>query len=235
VISLLLDVLVLQPLSAIYGVILSWLPDALGAGGKLISFGILLNVALMPVYRQMELRSRKGRAVKERVAREVARMKAHFRGRERYFYIRAVHRQFGYHPIHEVLGSADLLVQVIVFSTVYRFLSGHPALVGTSFGPIRDLSRPDTLLAGIHLLPLLMTLINVGAVLAYVDGWRLRLPGIALAALFLWLLYGSAAGLVLYWTSNNVFSLVRNLIQRVLSARLADWGRAPLEIVGAQR
>ncbi len=90
-----LDTLFLQPLMAIYGVVYSLLPDRLGVGGKLIAFGILLNLFLMPAYRQMERRSRSFRELKERVAADVARMKRHFSGRERYFYIRAVHRQHG--------------------------------------------------------------------------------------------------------------------------------------------
>jgi membrane protein insertase Oxa1/YidC/SpoIIIJ len=188
-------------------------------GLQLITFSVLLNLALLPLYSQMEQRSRATRAIRDRVAAEVARMKRHFRGRERYFYIRAVHRNYRYHPISEVLGSADLLVQILVFITVFRYLSGLDELVGQAFGPIADLSRPDGLLAGANLLPFVMTAINAASVFFYVDDRGKRLQAWALAAIFLVLLYQSAAALVLYWTANNLFSLARNVVQRRMGDR----------------
>jgi membrane protein insertase Oxa1/YidC/SpoIIIJ len=213
--------LFLGPLMDIYSFMLGSLPDAWSEGARLIAFSVLLNLALLPVYTQMEKRSRANRTVKVAVARDVARMKRHFRGRERYFYIRAVYRQYGYHPISELLGSADLAVQIIVFATVYRFLSGLPALVGTSFGPIADLSRPDGLLGGVNLLPFVMTAINAAAVFAYVDERAKRIQALALAGIFLALLYNSAAGLVLYWTTNNLYALCRTLVQRHVLPRFS--------------
>jgi membrane protein insertase Oxa1/YidC/SpoIIIJ len=183
-------------------------------GVQLIIFSVLLNLALLPIYYQMEQRSKAAHAIRERVASEVARMKRHFRGRERYFYIRAVYRNYRYHPISELLGSADLLVQILVFVTVFQYLSGLEELVGQAFGPIADLSRPDGLLAGVNLLPFLMTAINAAAVYYYVNDRSKRLQAWLLAAVFLVLLYQSPAALVLYWTANNLFSLVRNLLQR---------------------
>lgn len=214
-----LDNLFFQPLMVVYSFVFEMSPDWLGTGGRLIAFSVLLNLALLPLYYQMEQRSRRTRQIKERVAREAARMKKHFRGRERYFYTRAVYRQHRYHPISELLGSADLFVQILVFATVYRYLSGLPALIGAAFGPIADLSRPDGLLGGVNLLPLLMTAINAAAVFTYVSDRSKRLQAWALAAIFLVLLYNSHSGLVLYWTANNLFSLLRNLAQRHLASR----------------
>jgi len=213
-----LDHLFVEPLMLIYSFVYHlperWMqPDA---GLQLIFFSVVLNLMLMPLYRQMEQRSAATRAVRQRVASEVARMKRHFRGRERYFYIRAVYRNYRYHPISELLGSADLLVQILVFLTVFRYLSGLEAVVGQSFGPIPDLSRPDGLLGGVHLLPLLMTAINAASAYYYVEERNKRLQAWALAVLFLLLLYRSPAALVLYWTANNLFSLARNLLRRRL-------------------
>lgn len=224
--------LFIEPLLLIYSFVYHlperWLtPDA---GLQIILFSLLLNLALLPLYRQMEQRSAAGRAVRERVAGEVARMKRHFRGRERYFYIRAVYRNYRYHPISELLGSADLLVQIVVFITVFHYLSGLEVLVGQAFGPIADLSRPDGLLAGVNLLPLLMTAINAASVYYYVDDRGKRLQAWALAVVFLLLLYRSPAALALYWTANNSFSLVRNFLRgrvnwRTLESRLPGFAR----------
>lgn len=213
------DNLFLQPLLSIYAYVFELSPEFLGTGERLIVFSVILNLALVPLYYQMELRSRLTRQIKERVAREVARMKKHFRGREQYFYIRTVYRQHRYRPIAELFRSADLFVQILVFATVYRFLSGLESLHGASFGPIADLSGPDRLLGGFNVLPLMMTAINAAAVFSYVSDRGKRLQALALAAIFLVLLYGSAAGLVLYWTANNLFSLLRNLLQRHLASQ----------------
>lgn len=206
--------LLLEPLMLIYSFVYrlpeNWMaPDA---GEQLILFSLLLNLLLTPLYRQMEQRSAATRAIRQRVASEIARMKRHFRGRERYFYIRAVYRNYRYQPISALFGSAELLVQVVVFVTVYRYLSGFDAIIGQAFGPIADLSRPDGLLGGINLLPLLMTAINAASVYYYVEDRGKRLQAWALGGLFLVLLYRSPAALVLYWTANNLFSLVRNLL-----------------------
>jgi membrane protein insertase Oxa1/YidC/SpoIIIJ len=231
----LLDALFLQPLMLIYASVFAMLPESLGMGGKLIVFSVVLNVLLLPVYRQMETAFQRSRSVKESVAQEVARMKRHFRGRERYFYIRAVYRQYRYHPISELLRSADLVVQILVFATVYRYLSGLEALSGASFGPIKDLSAPDGLLGGINVLPLLMSAVNAVAVLTYVSDRGKRIQGISLAAIFLAFLYHSASGLVLYWTMNNLFSVVRNVVEQCLVPRLPQGILQRFTQISAQR
>lgn len=208
-----------QPLMAIYDFVFQSFSAWLEVGGCLILFSVTLNLALIPLYSQMERRSREARAKREAVRRDVARMKRYFRGRERYYYVRAVHRQYGYRPISELLGSADLFVQIVVFVTVYHYLSGLDALRGASFGPIADLSKPDHLLGAVNLLPLIMTLINIASVFSYVEDTSKRLQAIALAVVFLVLLYSSASGLVIYWTMNNLFSLVRNALRPRLAGQ----------------
>jgi membrane protein insertase Oxa1/YidC/SpoIIIJ len=212
-----LHAIFVEPLSQIYGALLDIPPAALGMGGRIVFFSIALNLLLAPLYYEMDRRSRRTRALKDRVAEDVARMQRHYKGRERYFYIRTVYRQHGYHPISFLAGSADLFVQVVVFFTVYHYLAGLQSLVGESFGPLTDLSKPDHLLLGINVMPFVMTAINVASVFAYVGDRARRAQALALAALFLVLLYNSPAGLVLYWTTNNLFSLARNYLQRWLA------------------
>ena len=230
-----LDILFLQPLLAIYAFLFEEWMAWMAPGPRLIAFAVLINLVLMPVYRQMEERSGGVRARRGAVARDVARMKRHFGGRELYFYIRAVHRQHGYRPVAELFGSGDLLLQILVFATVYAYLSGVDVLVGQGFGPIGDLSRPDGLLGGINIMPFVMTAVNVAAVAAYAGEPARRLQAFTLALLFLVLLYASPSGLVVYWTANNVFSLVRSLVQRRLHGRLPPRLCAAIDALKAQR
>jgi hypothetical protein len=66
-----------------------------------------------------------------------------------------------------------------------------------------------------------MTLINCAAGAVYTKGLpvkeKVQIYGMALV--FLVLLYNSPAGLVLYWTMNNVFSLVKNFLQKTKNAK----------------
>ncbi len=208
-----------QPLMAIYDFTYHCFSPWFDAGSCIILFSLTLNFALMPLYNQMERRSQAARRKREQVAQDVERIKRHFRGRERYFYVRAVHRQHAYHPLSELFGSADLFVQIVVFFTVYHYLSGLEALQGASFALIDDLGKPDHLLGPINVLPLLMTTFNIASAASYVRDRTKRLQAGGLAIVFLVLLYQSASGLVLYWTMNNLFSLVRNVLRPKLQAQ----------------
>jgi hypothetical protein len=66
-----------------------------------------------------------------------------------------------------------------------------------------------------------MTLINIVAGVIYTKGFPLKekIQLYGMAAVFLVLLYNSPAGLVLYWTLNNVFSLLKNLYYAIKSKR----------------
>lgn len=213
----LLDNLLVQPLLLIYGAVLDWCFTVTpGPGWAIILFSILLNLVLLPVYYQMELAGRASLRLRTRMNAELARMKAHYKGRELFYYVRAVHRQYGYRPISVLYTSGDLYLQIAIFATVYRFISAQDALSGAPFFGIPDLGRPDGLLFGANLLPLVMTLLNIASALLYSVARAQRRNAFLLSAVFLVLLYPSPAGLVLYWTSNNAWSLLRNLAEREL-------------------
>jgi YidC/Oxa1 family membrane protein insertase len=212
-----LDHLFLQPLVLIYDFALSWILEVVPSPGwAIVVFGLVLNLALLPIYFQMERSGHKGSQSRKAMDAEIARIKAHYKGRERYYYIRTVYRQFGHHPIAVIFASADLYLQILVFMTVYHFMSDQEFLNGAGFYVIGDLSRPDGLLFGVNLLPIVMTLLNVVSAILYSKERSKRRMAFILAGLFLVLLYASPAGLVLYWTCNNAFSLVRNFIANKL-------------------
>jgi hypothetical protein len=61
-----------------------------------------------------------------------------------------------------------------------------------------------------------MTLCNIASALIYCKGLSLKetIPIFCLPALFLVLLYNAPSGLVLYWTCNNIFSLIKNSVHK---------------------
>jgi hypothetical protein len=66
-----------------------------------------------------------------------------------------------------------------------------------------------------------MTLINIVSGAVYTKGFPLgdKVQLYGMAAIFLVLLYNSPAGLVLYWTCNNIFSLVKNCAKKIKYSR----------------
>jgi hypothetical protein len=114
-----------------------------------------------------------------------------------------------------------LLIQIPFFIGAYAYLSNLEVLKGASFLFLGNLGAPDGLLHiggfTLNLLPLLMTAVNCAAGAVYTKGFplkeKLQLYGMAL--IFLVLLYTSPSGLVIYWTMNNIFSLLKNIYYKI--------------------
>jgi YidC/Oxa1 family membrane protein insertase len=148
---------------------------------------------------------------------KIDKIKAVFRGDEQYMILSTFYHQNHYHPLYALRNSFGILIQVPFFIAAYTFLSHLQILKDPSFYFIRDLRAPDGLLTigrtNFNILPILMTAINCIAGAIYTKNLYLKdkIQIYGLAALFLALLYNSPAGLVLYWTMNNVFSLIKNI------------------------
>lgn len=187
-------------------------------GLGLIFMSLAVNIVLLPLYHLAETWQEAERRVQHRMAAKLAEIRAVYRGQERYALTRTLYRQHGYHPIFAVRTSFGFLIQVPFFFAAYHFLSNYAPLRGVAFGPLANLARPDGLLTlgglAVNLLPFVMTAVNLVSALVYTRRLtrrdKIQLYGIA--ALFLVLLYDAAAGLVFYWTCNNVFSLFKNIV-----------------------
>ena len=129
-----------------------------------------------------------------------------------------------------------LRFKVPFFIAAYHFLNNLEALQGQSWGPIRDLARPDTLLrlppdifsGQVHLLPWLMTLLNLLSSAAYLSQLEVRskaarIQFLGIAFLFLVLLYRAPAALLLYWSFSNLYSLCKNLISATIKGGYGYW------------
>jgi YidC/Oxa1 family membrane protein insertase len=156
------------------------------------------------------------RNIQKNLAPKIAKIKAVFFGDERYMILSTYYRQNHYHPVYAMRTTFGLLIQIPFFIAAYSYLSHLEMLNGSSFLFITDLGKPDKLLPvnnGINLLPILMTFINIVAGAIYTNKLPLRekVQIYGMALVFLILLYNSPAGLVLYWTLNNIFSLFKTI------------------------
>ena len=187
-------------------------------GAALLLLSVAVNIVLLPLYHLAETWQEAERRIQNSIKPKAAHIKAAFSGEERYMMLRTLYRQNGYHPLYAVRVSFGLLIQVPFFFAAYHLLSHYTALQGVPFLIFGDLARPDGLLrvAGLTLnvMPLVMTMVNLAS--AHVYTRRLSAPEqrqlYGMAILFLVLLYTSPVALIYYWTLNNIFSLLKNIV-----------------------
>lgn len=209
--------MVLAPFKWIVALFFNW-SNALfnDPGWAVVGMSVLLSLLLTPLYVWIERRKNADKARGAPMQAEIDKIEAVYTGRERFYYTREIQRRYKYSPWTAMIPTLGLLVQIPFLLAAYHYLSELPIFNGASFFYIKDLSKPDTIatVAGfpVNLLAILMTVINL------VSGWRYaesgkpkeRIQYMAVAAVFLVLLYNCAASVVLYWTLSNALSLVRS-------------------------
>ncbi len=221
----LLFTIFLYPLETLMGLCLS--SSYLWTGSYALSviiLSIVVNIAVLPIYNFAEKWKLQEKAVKAKMAPELASIKRHSKGWEKYYYTREVYRRFGYHPTSGLKVSFGFLIQIPFFFSAYHLLSNFSDWEGMSFLFLNDLSAPDGLMVfaglSLNMLPMAMTAINLVSVRVYAAQMD-RVEKVqlwVLAIFFLAVLYQSPSGLVLYWTINNAFSLVKHAFGQKLNA-----------------
>jgi hypothetical protein len=214
--------LLIGPLELFFEVVFSLADHVLANPGlSIVALSLAMNFLVLPLYRRADALQAEERETEQRLARWRDHIKKTFSGNERFMMLQTYYRQNGYRQTDALKGSLSLLLEIPFFIAAYRFLSGLSLLQGISFGPIRDLGAPDGLLSlaghSVNLLPILMTAINLVSAAIYLKGFPLKskLQMLGMALIFLVLLYDSPAGLVFYWTLNNVFSLLKNIFYKL--------------------
>ena len=190
-------------------------------GIAIMGVSFVVTILCLPLYIVAERWQQLERDTQARLKGGVDRIKAVFKGDEQYMILSTYYRQNHYHPMMALRSSFGLLIQVPFFMAAYSCLSNLPALQGESFLFIRNMGEPDALFSigsfTVNILPIAMTAINIVAGAIYTKGFpfkeKAQIYGMAL--LLLVILYNSPAGLVLYWTMNNIFSLVKNIFYKL--------------------
>ena len=190
-------------------------------GISIVFLSLTVNILILPLYIRADALQDRERFRAEKLSAGVSHIKKVFKGDERFMMLQTYYRQNGYKPYYALSGSVSLLLEIPFFIAAYTFLSELDLLNGASFGPISDLGQPDRLLtiAGhpFNLLPVLMTAVNIVSGIIYTKGMPLKskIQLYGMAAIFLVFLYSSPAGLVFYWTLNNLFSLIKNIFYKI--------------------
>lgn len=214
--------LLIKPLEILFEVVYRYAMIYVDNSGiAIIVMSLVMNFLLLPLYRRADHIQEDERRLEKAMEAGVAHIKQAYHGDERFMMLQTYYRQHRYKPWFILKGLVPLMLEVPFFIAAYHFLSNLKDLNGASFGPLSDLGAPDRLLTvfgtPISVMPILMTVINIISSMIYTKGLsrrdKLQLYGMALV--FLVVLYNSPSGLVLYWTLNNLFSLVKNIICRI--------------------
>ncbi len=191
-------------------------------GVAIIFVSIAVQILVFPLYKKADDIQEEERLKQKSMEHWVNHIKKTFKGDERFMMQQAYYREMDYKPFYAIKGSVSLLLQIPFFMAAYSFLSHLNTLSGESFLGIADLSKPDGLIhfgsVAINLLPILMTFFNIISGIIYTRGlpWKDKVQTYGLAILFLVILYKSPSGLVFYWTLNNLFSLLKNVLLKLI-------------------
>ncbi len=195
-------------------------------GASIVPLSLCINFLLLPLYNRADAIQKEENEREKKMAAGVAHIKKTFKGDERYMMLQAYYRVNHHKPVYALRSSLPLLLEIPFFVAAYHFLSHLPDLYGAQLGPLRNLAAPDGLLTvggiSVNLLPILMTAINLlsGSIYAKDLARKDKLQLYGMALIFLVLLYNSPSGLVVYWTLNNLFSLVKNVVNAAKNREL---------------
>jgi len=217
-----LDTLLFKPLQLLFEVIYMIADRVIDNPGlSIIVLSLVMNFLVLPLYKRADAMQEEERDIEMKLRDGVAHIKKTFSGDEKMMILQTYYRQNNYKPTYVLRGAVSLFLQIPFFIAAYRFLSGLSLLNGVSFGPIADLGKPDGMLeiAGvtINILPVIMTAVNLVSCVIFTKGGTLKskIQLYAMALFFLVFLYTSPAGLVFYWTLNNVFSLIKTIFYKL--------------------
>lgn len=178
---------------------------------------ILLSVAsgfiYVPFRRWAAYLMEKERQIRAVLDPQVEKIKKESQGHLRHERISKLFHRYSYHPILGMRSALGIVFQVPFIFVAYHMLAGLTEIKGVELGMISDLSRPDALMAGVNILPLLMTLINFIATATTPKITKKdSMQAYGVAIVFLVFLYSAPAALMIFWTCNNLISLLQNFI-----------------------
>ena len=222
--------ILIGPLQLFFEVIFMWANNITrNPGVSIIVLSLAMNFLVLPLYRRADAMQEEERDIEMKLQKGVAHIKKSFKGDERMMILQTYYRQNHYKPTYVLKGATSLFLEIPFFIAAYQFLSHLQLLNGVSFGVIRDLGAQDALLSiggrSANLLPIIMTAVNLVSCVIFTKGYpkKTKVQLYSMAIFFLFFLYSSPAGLVFYWTLNNVFSLVKTIFYKLKNPKKILW------------
>lgn len=195
-------------------------------GLSIVVLSLAVNFLVLPLYKQADKIQEDENKKEKELKPGVDHIKKTFKGDERFMILQTYYRQNNYKQTDVLKGLLPLVLEIPFFIAAYDFLSNLSLLNGSSLGIINDLSLPDRIIningITLNLLPIVMTIVNIISSYIYTKdaSIKTKIQLLIMALVFLIVLYDSPSGLVLYWTLNNIFSLIKNIIHSNKNSRI---------------
>lgn len=209
--------------------LLGWIQSIVPVWGiAIMLLSVFVGFMMLPLSRISESMQQQVNRTEAQLAPELARVKKEFKGEEQAAKIIALYKTERVHPLYSLKSLLGVAIVIPVFIGAFDMLAENINLMHTSFLWVEDLSRPDELFhlpveipffgAGFNLLPWVMTGLSIWASLLHkplallADLRRRQVRNmVVLAFAFFVLFYTFPAGMVLYWTTNNLISVGKSL------------------------
>jgi membrane protein insertase Oxa1/YidC/SpoIIIJ len=195
-------------------------------GLAILLVSVLISVILMPFYHITGILEDKEKAIRLKLQPYISKINKIKDAHIRHKHLSKLYKVYNYSPIMSLRSLSSLVIQIPFFIVAYKTLSkiliANPYNASMSFLFIKNLGLQDNLIGGVNLLPILMTAINILTVMCMTSFPKERRQSYAISVFFLIFLYTSPAGLVLYWTSNNLINLFRYLFAYLKNKRLKE-------------
>ncbi len=197
-------------------------------GLAVMVLSVLVGVLMRPLSKIADRLQDQVHEIDARLAPTLAAIKKNHKGAEQSEKILAMYKEEKVHPLYSLKSLMGVFVVIPVFIGAFDMLAENIHLSGESFLWIADLSHPDAFLqlpfqlpffgGYLNLLPFIMTGFSFVASKLHshpamdVAQQRKHARNLVLMSLgFLVLFYTFPAGMVLYWTTNNLISVIKTL------------------------
>jgi YidC/Oxa1 family membrane protein insertase len=218
-------------------ILYGWLLSLVGNHGlAIVLLSLSAKILMTPLTMLADRWQRDVNRIQSLLKPELDEIKRNYKGEEAHERTLAVYKKHDVSMFYTFKSAAGFLIQIPVFIAAFDMLAENIALNEIAFLWISDLAKPDQFAqlpfvipffgGWLNVLPFLMT--GLSTLAAWLQAEEtlspelqrqqsLRLYG--MAAAFFVLFYTFPAGMVLYWTSSNLFHLIK-----VESGRLFNRG-----------
>jgi len=195
-------------------------------GWSIVLLSLAVKILMLPLTKYADSLQGSVNRTQALLQPRLAEIKRHYKGEEAHNRTLAVYKEYGVNPLYTMKSLVGFLIQIPIFIAAFDMLGENIALDGASFMWIDDLARPDNWLAlpftlpffggYLNLLPILMTGVTL------LTSWLQKDPHLTpelmraqqmrlylMAGAFFLLFYTFPAGMVLYWTTNNILHLAK--------------------------
>lgn len=212
----------IYPIEIIYKFLYLAISKPIGSYGiSLIILSIVTTILILPFMKWANSMQASEKHLQDIMKPQLDKIKEESTGSEQHTRITKLYNRYSYHPAMAIRSAAGVALQVPFLMGAYYMLSSLPDIQRQSFLFINDLSKPDGLLWGVNLLPILMTAINIlSAITTETFAKKDKIQASIIAFLFLILLYKAPSALLIFWTCNNLWVLLKNFYPNVCIVNL---------------